>query len=64
MSARYKSDWIRTVDEFYERTNFPSCLGALNLNVTRTRKPDESGSQFLGHCFISVEAVGWVAQSV
>jgi len=60
MSARYKSDWIRTIDEFYERENFPSCLGPLNVNDIKMRKPSESGSQSLDHCFISVEIVGSV----
>jgi len=23
-------DWLRTADEFYERTNFPNCLGAVD----------------------------------
>ena len=30
MSARDKNDWIRTADEFYERTNFPNCIGAVD----------------------------------
>jgi len=64
MSAIYKNEWTRTVDAFYERTKFPSWLGSLNMNDIRLRKPNESGSQFLDHCFISVEVVGRVAQSV
>ena len=45
MSARDKNDWIRTADEFYERTNFPNCIGAVDGKHIRTRKPNESGSQ-------------------
>ena len=71
MSARDKNDWIRTADEFYERTNFPNCIGAVDGKHIRIRKPNESGSQFFNHknfsstvlmavsdadcCFISVE---------
>jgi hypothetical protein len=71
MSARDKNDWIRTADEFYERTNFPNCVGAVDGKHIRMRKPNESGSRFLnykhfysavlmavadvGYCFISVE---------
>jgi len=70
-SARDKNDWIRTADEFYERTNFPNCIGTVDGKHIRTRKPNESGSQFFnyknffstvlmavadaGYCFISVE---------
>jgi len=66
-----KSDWIRTADEFYERTNFPNCIGAVVGKHIRTRKPNKSGSQFFNYknffstvlvavadadyCFISVE---------
>jgi hypothetical protein len=65
MSARYKNDWIRTVGEFYERTNFPNCIGAVNGKDIRMRQPNESGSHFLDYCFTSVE-VGraGIAQSV
>ena len=46
MSARDKNDWIRTADEFYERTNFPNCIGAVDGKHIRIRKPNESGFQF------------------
>ena len=46
MSARDKNDWIRTADEFCERTNFPNCIGAVDGKHIRIRKPNESGSQF------------------
>jgi len=71
MSARDKNDWIRTADEFYERTNFPNCIGAVDGKHIRIRKLNESGSQFFNYnnfsstalvavadadyCFISVE---------
>jgi hypothetical protein len=73
MSAGHKNDWIRTADKFYDRTNFSNCIGAVDGKHIRTRKPNESGSQFFNYnnlfptvriavadancCFISV-AVG------
>jgi len=44
MSARDKNDWIRSAYEFYERTNFPNCIGAVDGKYIRIRKPNESGS--------------------
>jgi len=46
MSARDKNDWIRTADEFYERTNFPNCIRDIDGKYIRIRKLNESGSQF------------------
>ena len=70
VSARDNNDWIRTADEFYERTNFPNCIAVDGKHI-RMRKPNESGSQFFNyknffstvfmamaeadHCFISIE---------
>jgi len=69
--CQLETKW-RTADEFYERTNFPNCMGAVDGNHTRMRKPNGSGSQFFNcknffstiimamadadYCFISVEA--------
>ena len=49
MSARDKNDWIRTADEFYERTNFPNCIGAAEGKHVRIRKSNESESQFFDY---------------
>jgi hypothetical protein len=49
MSARNKNDWIRTANYFYERTNFPNCIGAVDGKHIRIRKPNESGSQFFNY---------------
>ena len=49
MSARDKNDWIRTADEFYERTNFPNYIGAVDGKHIRIRKPNESESQFFNY---------------
>ena len=78
MSVRDKNDWIHTADEFYERTSFPNCKGAVDGKHIRMRKPNKSGSQFFDYknffsrflmaaadadyCFISV-AVGAYSSS-
>jgi len=56
MPATDKNDWIRTADEFYERTNFPNCIGAVDGKHIRIRKPNESVSQFFNYknCFSTV----------
>jgi hypothetical protein len=71
MSATDKNDCIRTANEFYVRTNFPNCIGAVDRKHIRMKKPNDSGSQFFSYnnffsnvlmavagadyCFISVE---------
>jgi len=45
MSARDKNDWIRTADEFYERTDFQNCIGAVDGKHIRMMKPSESGAE-------------------
>jgi len=49
MPARDKNDWIHTADEFYEGTNLPNCIGAVDGKHIRVRKPNESGSQFFNY---------------
>jgi hypothetical protein len=34
---------------FYERKNFPNCIGAVDGKHIRNRKPNESGSQFFNY---------------
>ena len=79
MSARDKNVWIPTADEFYERINFPNCIEAVDGKHIRTRKTNESGSQFFNYkhffstvlvavadavyCFISVEAGAYGSSS-
>ena len=43
MSAKDKNDWIRTADdEFYERTNFPNGIGAVDGKHITMRKSNVS----------------------
>lgn len=46
MSARNKNDRIRTANEFYEKTNFPNSVGAVDGKHIRMRNPNEITSQF------------------
>jgi len=78
-SARDKNDWILTADKFYERTNFPNCIGAVEGKHIRIMKPNETGSQFFNYkkfsstvltavagadyCFISVEVGAYGSSS-
>src|SRR5215510_16500882 len=79
MPTRDKNDWIRTANEFYQRTNFPNCIRAVDGKHIRIRKPKESGSQFFNYknvfstvlmavtdadyCFISVEVGAYGSSS-
>jgi hypothetical protein len=72
-------DWLRTADEFYERTSFPNCLGADDGKHVRMCKPDDSGSLFFNYknlfstvlmelvvadyCFISIDVGVYGASS-
>jgi hypothetical protein len=49
MPARDENDWICTANEFYERTNFPNCIGAADGKHIRMKKPNDSGSQFFNY---------------
>jgi hypothetical protein len=72
-------DWLRTADEFYERTNFPNCLSAVDGKHIRMCKPDDSGCLFFNYknlfstvlmvlvdadcCFISIHVGAYGAYS-
>lgn len=38
--------WIGIADRFYQSTNFPNCLGAIDVKHIRCRNPINSGSHF------------------
>jgi hypothetical protein len=42
-------NWLSKTDEFYERTNFPNCLGAVDSKHIRMCEPDSSGSLFFNY---------------
>lgn len=41
--------WLETAAEFYEKTNFPNCLGALDGKQIRIVKPHASGSLYYNY---------------
>uniref|UniRef100_A0A6P7F4P0 Protein ALP1-like n=1 Tax=Diabrotica virgifera virgifera TaxID=50390 RepID=A0A6P7F4P0_DIAVI len=41
--------WLTTAKEFYERTNFPHCLGAIDGKQVRVIKPEASGSLYYNY---------------
>ena len=49
MPQKSEKDWLRTADEFYERTNFPNCLGTDDGKHIRMSKTDDSGSLFVNY---------------
>jgi len=49
MPQKSEKDWLRTAGEFYDRTNIPNCLGAVDGKHIRTCKPDDSGYLFVNY---------------
>jgi len=68
-------DWLSKTDEFYERTNFPNCLGAVDSKHIRMCEPDSNESLFhnnknflsalfdADYCCISIDVGAYGASS-
>lgn len=41
--------WEAVVDEFWEKTQFPNCIGALDGKHIRVKKPPQSGSAYFNY---------------
>ena len=41
--------WLNIADQFYEKTNFPNCVGAVDGKHIRIRAPNRSGSQYFNY---------------
>lgn len=41
--------WLNIADQFYEKTNFPNCVGAVDGKHIRIRAPNLSGSQYFNY---------------
>lgn len=41
--------WLETAAEFYEKTNFPYCIGAIDGKHIRCIKPQHSGSLYYNY---------------
>lgn len=49
MSHKTEDDWIQIADQFYERTNFPNVIGAIDGKHIRIIQPENSGSSFFNY---------------
>lgn len=49
MSAKSEEDWKEIAKQFYLRTNFPNCIGAIDGKHIRLQKPFNSGSLFFNY---------------
>jgi hypothetical protein len=47
--SQKRKDWLHTADDFYERTSFPNCLGAVDGEHIRMCKPDDGESLFFNY---------------
>lgn len=49
MPALSEEKWLEISKEFYDRTNFPNCLGAIDGKHIRILKPSKSGSDYYNY---------------
>ena len=56
-----EEDWINIGDKFYDRTNFPNVIGAVDGKHVRVVKPDNSGSKYFNYKkYFSQVLMAWV----
>lgn len=61
MPEKSTEDWITIADQFYQRTNFPNVLGAVDGKHVRIIKPNNSGSSFFNYKkYFSIVLMAWV----
>lgn len=44
-----RDDWLKIANDFYNITQFPNCIGAIDGKHVRMRKPNSSGSEFYNY---------------
>lgn len=44
MAKKSQNDWVKIADEFYLRTQFPNCIGAIDGKHIRIKQPADTGS--------------------
>ena len=60
-SDKMNEDWINTADKFYDRTNFPNVIGAVDGKHVRAVKPDNSRSKYFNYKkYFSHVLMAWV----
>jgi hypothetical protein len=61
MPPKMEEDWIKIAHQFYEHTNFPNVIGAIDGKHVRVKKPDNSGSRYWNYKkYFSVVLMAWV----
>jgi hypothetical protein len=56
-----EEDWINIADKFYDCTNFPNMIGAVDSKHVRVVKPDNSGSKYFSYKkYFSQVLMAWV----
>jgi hypothetical protein len=44
MAEKTNDDWVNIANDFYRKTQFPNCIGAVDGKHIRIKMPTESGS--------------------
>lgn len=61
MPEKSTEDWITIADQFFQRTNFPNVIGAVDGKHIRIVKPHDSGSSFFNYKkYFSIVLMAWV----
>lgn len=56
-----EEDWMAIADEFFQRTNFPNVIGAIDGKHVRVEKPEYSGSKCCNYKkYFSMVLMAWV----
>jgi hypothetical protein len=72
MPQKSEKDWLHTADEFYDRTNFPNCIGAVDgkhtqwIPICQLQELLFHGPYGFSHadyCFISIDVGAYGASS-
>jgi hypothetical protein len=54
MPEKTESDWVNIANDFYRRTQFPKCIGAVDGKHVRIKMPSGSGSLFYNYKHFSI----------
>lgn len=61
MATKTEEEWVEVAHEFYQRTNFPNVIGAVDGKHIRIKQPHNSGSLFFNYKkYFSVVLMAWV----
>jgi hypothetical protein len=61
MHEKNEEYWLKIADEFYQRTNFPNIISALDGKHIRITQPDNTGSEYFNYKrYFSQVFMAWV----